>query len=292
MSTNSDGAAVLWGMGSLLPGGAIDRSAPEIRKAGWGVLRDADPALTDGYMLALLIFSLFNPDAPVPNLTTAAPQPSQTGSMPRALFPVYKRMLNPNAKTRLPTTQFIDEASRTGFWSGNALIELVDALEGFQLATEADKLALLRRIKESSNSIPPPFLTGKILPSLLHSLSLPGAPAGAILPLVLSIGRNVSPDMYRTTILDPVCRLYASPDRGTRMALLEGLSEYSEKLDKSMVSDKIWPNLVSVCERREKRSDEMGVADVSCVCRLLASPTLWRSFEKPPSRPSPFSRPN
>lgn len=39
-------------------------------------------------------------------------------------------------------------------------------------------------------------------------------------------------------------KLFESPDRGTRMALLEALPEFADKLDKKMVVDKVWPNLV------------------------------------------------
>lgn len=53
------------------------------------------------------------------------------------------------------------------------------------------------------------------------------------------------PHRYTATVLDPVVRLYASPDRGTRMALLEGLAEYGEKLEKGMVVDKVWPHLIT-----------------------------------------------
>jgi SCY1-like protein 1 len=203
-----------------------------------------DPALSDTYLLALLIYQLYNPDRPLPNLS-AAPQLSTIGSVPKPLFPVYKRMLNPNAKTRLATTRFVSEVEPTGYWQGNNLIELVNSLEGFELAGEADKISLLRRIRESQEILPPPFLISKILPSLLHSLSLPSAPASHILPLVLSIGKNVPPHRYTATVLDPVVRLYASPDRGTRMALLEGLAEYGEKLEKGMVGDKVWPHLIT-----------------------------------------------
>lgn len=156
-------------------------------------------------------------------------------------------MLNPNPRTRLPTTSFIPELEQLGFWQGNNLVELVDALAGFELASEGEKAGLLRRIKESIPSLPPPFLTSKILPSLLHSLSLPAAPSSAILPLVLAIGKDISDEQrYKELVLEPVVRLYASPDRGTRMALLDGLAEYGERLEKSMVNDKIWPHLVSL----------------------------------------------
>jgi SCY1-like protein 1 len=54
------------------------------------------------------------------------------------------------------------------------------------------------------------------------------------------------PEDYPTTIIAPIIKLFASPDRGTRMALLEHLPEYIDKLDKKTVSDKIFPHLVSL----------------------------------------------
>lgn len=66
-----------------------------------------------------------------------------------------------------------------------------------------------------------------------------------MLPLVLELGKAVSPAEYPKLVLEPVIKLYASPDRGTRMALLDGLSEYGDKLDQRTVVDKVWPHLVS-----------------------------------------------
>jgi SCY1-like protein 1 len=80
---------------------------------------------------------------------------------------------------------------------------------------------------------------------LLHSLSLPTAPSGAMLPLVLELGKLVPPADYAKLVLEPVVKLYTSPDRGTRMALLDGLAEYADKMDNKMVSEKVWPHLVS-----------------------------------------------
>ncbi|KAJ9103371.1 hypothetical protein QFC19_004470 [Naganishia cerealis] len=247
LSGKDDPQGIAWAPGlgvGVAPGGVAERLAPEVKKGGWGVLKDTDPAITDTYLLALLIHTLYNPRQPLPSLTSA-PTPSNSGLVPRPLFPIYKRMLNPNPRTRLPTTSFIPELEQIGFWQGNNLVELVDSLTSFELASEGEKQALLRRINESIPSLPSPFLTSKILPSLLHSLSLPAAPSSAILPLVLAIGKDVSDERYRELVLEPVVRLYASPDRGTRMALLDGLVEYGERLDKSMVNDKIWPHLIT-----------------------------------------------
>jgi SCY1-like protein 1 len=206
----------------------------------------ADPSQSDTYLFALLLFSLYNPTSPIPNLS-AQPTPSSAGAIPRALFPLWKRMLNPNPRTRLSTTAFAAEAATAGFWSDNPLVSLVESLDGFELASEGDKLGILRTIKDAavSGGLPAPFLLYRVLPSLLHSISLPTAPSGAMLPLVLDLGKLVPPGEYAKMVLDPVIKLYASTDRGTRMALLDGLGEYADKLDQRTVSDRIWPHMVS-----------------------------------------------
>ena len=101
-----------------------------------------------------------------------------------------------------------------------------------------------RTLKESASSFPPEFASFRILPSLISALEYGGASAATILPLVLQFGANISPDDYPTLILSPLIKLYANPDRGTRMALLDHLEEYAEKLDRKSVVEKIWPNLV------------------------------------------------
>lgn len=80
---------------------------------------------------------------------------------------------------------------------------------------------------------------------MISALEYGGATGAAILPLVLKFGNNISPEEYPKVILAPITKLYSSPDRGLRMALLEHLPDYVEKLDKNIVSDKIFPHLVS-----------------------------------------------
>lgn len=99
-------------------------------------------------------------------------------------------------------------------------------------------------MKDSAASFPPEFASYRILPSLVSALEFGGASAAVILPLVLQFGKNIPPEGYPAVILAPLIKLFASPDRGTRMALLEQLPEFADKLDKKMVSEKIWPNLV------------------------------------------------
>ena len=40
LTTKDDAAGVLWGLGGVAPGDIGERSAPEIKKGGWQVLRE------------------------------------------------------------------------------------------------------------------------------------------------------------------------------------------------------------------------------------------------------------
>lgn len=103
-----------------------------------------------------------------------------------------------------------------------------------------------RTVKDVTPTLPPSFSTRLILPTLLNSLSLTTMTTSAPLtvPLVVQLGGYVPPDEYKALVLEPLVKLFSNPDRGTRMALLEALPEFADKLDKQMVSDKIWPSLV------------------------------------------------
>lgn len=116
-----------------------------------------------------------------------------------------------------------------------------------------------RTLKDSADSFPPEFISHKVLPTLVNALEVGGASASAILPLVLQLGTVVPPADHQQLVIGPVIKLFASPDRGTRMALLDHLPEFAEKLDQRTVSDKIWPHLVNL----------LSCSHVKCACLLV-----------------------
>ncbi|KAI0344760.1 ARM repeat-containing protein [Trametopsis cervina] len=251
LSNPKDESAVLYNLGSLLPDSS-SIAPPEVKKGGFSALKEQNVAAADAYALGLLIHSVFNPSHPVP-ATAHPPHPppnaSSRGSIPLSVFPSFKRLLNPNAKARLTPKQFLElgmaetAGEGSGFFADNSLVKVCAGLDNFNIASEAEKLALLRTLKESAGSFPTEFASHRVLPTLASALEFGGASAATILPLVLQLGQNVPPQEYSSVILVHLIKLFASPDRGTRMALLDHLSEYSDKLDKKTVSDKIWPNL-------------------------------------------------
>lgn len=112
----------------------------------------SDPSAHDAYTLALLIHSLFNPTHPPPPTSLPphpAPQPSSRGAIPAALFPAFKRMLNPNPKTRLTAEGLLNEGGRPeegrkGFFGGNRFLWIVQGLDGWALKGESERSDLLK----------------------------------------------------------------------------------------------------------------------------------------------------
>ncbi|KAF8160923.1 hypothetical protein B0H34DRAFT_698710 [Crassisporium funariophilum] len=245
-SNPKDDSSLLYTMGSLLPGSSMWAS-PEVKKSGWSILKESDPAAADAYALGLLLHGVFNPSHPTPPTAEPPhppPAPSSRGAIPASLFPHFKKLLNPNPKGRLTAKGFLEIGmAETGFFSNNRLVKVCSGLDNFALGSESEKNLLLRNLKESASSFPPEFASYRVLPSLLSALEFGGASAATILPLVLHFGTNVAPEEYSKVILAPIIKLFASPDRGTRMALLEHLPEYVDKLDKKAVSEKIFPHL-------------------------------------------------
>ncbi|KAG7449615.1 ARM repeat-containing protein [Guyanagaster necrorhizus] len=244
LSNPNDDAAVLYTMGGLLPD-AMVWAPPEVKKSGWSALKQGNAA--DAYALGLLVNAVFNP-AHHPPATSNPPHPPPTaasrGAIPAAVFPLLKNLLNPNSKARWTSKRFLDTGMvDSGFFMTNRLVRVCGELDNFALGSEAQKASLLRNLNESSSSFPPEFATHRILPSLVSALEFGGASAATILPLVLKFSKNVSPDDYPTLVLIPLVKLFTSPDRGTRMALLDHLPEYVEKLDKKTVDSKIFPHL-------------------------------------------------
>ncbi|TCD64866.1 hypothetical protein EIP91_003532 [Steccherinum ochraceum] len=251
LSNPKDDAAVLYTMGGLTPD-AMNFASPEVKKRGWIILKEHKTSAADAYALGLLIHFAFNPSQPLPP-TAQSPHPPPTtqdrGSIPNIIFPSFKKLLNPNPNARLSPQNFLElgmaqtAGEDSGFFASNKLVKVCAGLDNFNLANESEKASLLRTLKESAASLPSEFASYRVLPALASALEFGGASAAAILPLVLQFGKNIAPQDHSSVIMVHLIKLYASPDRGTRMALLDHLEEYADKLDKKTVVDKIWPNL-------------------------------------------------
>ena len=222
--------------------------------------RRCDPSALDSYLLHLFIFTIFNGALPSSYLSPSSDIPSlpQTrGSIPPALFQPWRRLGNPNPAARLKTSALLDLGTHPGegWWPSNRLVKLSAALEGFALATEDERTALIRTLKAISSGaahaktapLPAGFLKHKVLPSLVHTFEFSsGGTGGAplLLPVILDLAHDGLDDKtYDRAVLQPVVRAFATPDRAMRMALLEHLDKYADRLAAKDVNERVWPHL-------------------------------------------------
>jgi len=110
--------------------------------------RRGEPSAADAYALGLLLNAAFNPEDHPP-ATASPPHPpppaSARGNIPNAVFPLYKRLLNPNAKGRLTPKGFLEVGmSDSGFFANNRLVKVCLGLDNFAIRNEAEKASLLR----------------------------------------------------------------------------------------------------------------------------------------------------
>jgi SCY1-like protein 1 len=127
----------------------------------------------DSYQLYLLIQTLFNNLPPSADATS-----QQRGSIPTALFSAARRLASANPKSRLKAEALWEIGFGNGeggggvagaFFRENRLIKVCNGLEGFSLASQGERAALVKSIKDSADSLPPEFLKFRVLPSLVQS---------------------------------------------------------------------------------------------------------------------------
>lgn len=84
----------------------------------------------------------------------------------------------------------------------------------------------------------------KVLPELLKSVEFGGGGPKSF-ALVMRIAQKLSEDEYDTQITPVVVRLFTSPDRALRVCLLDNLPLMIDHLSQKIVSDKIFPQMVT-----------------------------------------------
>jgi SCY1-like protein 1 len=102
--------------------------------------------VADAYALGLLIHAVFHPGQAPPS--TAQPPPR--GNVPSSMFSAWRKLLHPSPRTRMSAQAFLDlgmlltGGSDAGFFARNPLLQVCQGLDGFNLASDAEKAAFLR----------------------------------------------------------------------------------------------------------------------------------------------------
>jgi SCY1-like protein 1 len=111
--------------------------APEVSKGGWEVVKQNPTHAVDAYNFGILIFEVFN------GSYNSSDQLGQMKSIPPSMHQSYKRLLNPNPKSRMSVGQFLDQGKRIGGFFQTPLIQVTDDIENLGLKAEDERNELL-----------------------------------------------------------------------------------------------------------------------------------------------------
>lgn len=130
-------------------------------------------------------------------------------------------------------------------WASKVKLSEMSCLGRFSKTPAPQRiLTHLRKLDAVADDFPADFFKMKVLPELLKSVEFGGGGA-KVFSTVMQIGQKLSDEEYETQITPVVVRLFASPDRGIRVCLLDNLPLMIDHLPQKLVNDKIFPQMVS-----------------------------------------------
>lgn len=156
----------------------------------------------------------------------------------------YKRLTQTNPKMRLPISHFLEQGKRANGFFDTPLIRCCEFIENMGVKDDREREEFLQNLEDTKDQFPEEFFKAKVLPELLKSVEYGGG-GPKVFSVVLMIAERLNEDEWESTITPCVVRLFSSPDRAIRVFLLDNLPRMIEYLPKKVVSDSIFPQLVT-----------------------------------------------
>uniref|UniRef100_A0A914X2H6 N-terminal kinase-like protein n=1 Tax=Plectus sambesii TaxID=2011161 RepID=A0A914X2H6_9BILA len=195
-------------------------------------------AKTDMNALGILIWEIFNGFR-----NGAFEKPEPPGQMPKMLHGHYKKMVTAQA-AKLSADEIISECRAPGGYMKNKFVDTLLFLEQFQLKEAREKQGFFSSLKDNLDMVPPDVAKYKILPKLIEAYEYGDAGSHILTPL-FKLGGLLEEDEYQARIVPCLVKLFSSPDRITRVKLLEKIDEFAPHLSAQIVNEKIYTNLAT-----------------------------------------------
>ncbi|MCJ1355380.1 MAG: hypothetical protein MMC33_005371 [Icmadophila ericetorum] len=266
LSSIKEDDSVIYTYGSSVPDSARYHP-PEVTRSGWETIKKNPVSAPDSYAYGLLIYEVFNGGA------LSSDQVGQTKNIPPNIHQSYKRILNNNPKVRLTVASFIEQGRRSGGFFETPLIRLSDGVENLGLKSDEERGELLSELDELSEDFPEDFFKMKILPELLKSVEFGGG-GPKVFAFIMKLGSKLSEDEYDSRITPVIVRLFASPDRQMRVTLLDHLPSMIDHLSQKIVTDKIFPQMITGFTDMAPVVREQTVKAVLTIITKLADRTV------------------
>ncbi|KAI6218666.1 hypothetical protein M3Y99_01695000 [Aphelenchoides fujianensis] len=191
---------------------------------------------TDLNALADVVWQVFN------GFHAEPPAMKSLERIPRRLHGLFKKL---DSKTRaFAAADLLSESRSTGGFFKNKFVDTLLFLDEFQLKDSAEKQSFFMNLKDNLDLFPDNIAKYKILPKLIHTYEYGDAGSHILIPM-FKLGRLLDEDEYQHRIVPCLVKLFSSPDRSTRVKLLERIDEFAPHLKPQVVNEKIYGNLVT-----------------------------------------------
>ncbi|KAI8971405.1 armadillo-type protein [Pilobolus umbonatus] len=244
LSSMSEESPIFMTFGGLVPD-AQRYATPEIKKSGWNNETDSNHVdslpieSTDSYHLGCLIYEVYNH-----RFESTDSLLQQKGDIPISIQRIYSQLLHISAKGRATAKMFLDEGLRPrGFFSTD-FITINLFLENISVKDQSEKEEFFRQLDSTIDSFPSEFSKYKILPELINAFEF-GAGGVKALNAIIKIGDHLANNEYESIIIEPIVRMFASPDRAIRIGLLENMHKFIDHMSTGMVTNQVFPNIVT-----------------------------------------------
>ncbi|CAH8834796.1 unnamed protein product [Trichobilharzia szidati] len=240
-----------WKLGALDFVGPINEPPSSSRQTvGFANGNTADPytpsdgRLVDSWGLGCLIWEIFNPFTTLKDRTQLT-ETTYLKNIPKALVSDYRRLVAASATKggvkRSTVAQFLRSArnsEKEGFLA-NDYVDTLLFLEEIELKDSQEKSTFLKNLATQVTSFPDDVCRHKILPHLVNGLRYGSAGIDALLP-VLRLIPLLSEADFQSYVLPCLLKLFSSPERATRVRLLEHLPDFIQHLPTKVIEAQIF----------------------------------------------------
>ncbi|KAF2355410.1 Protein kinase-like domain [Trinorchestia longiramus] len=192
---------------------------------------------TDSWGLGCLVWEVFNM---TPLVQSGALR--NTTKLPAPVASVYKQLLSEQPGRRPKSSEVLEQLTAPGGFLDNNLIRTIDFLENIHIRQNSEKQIFFSRLCEDLDSIPQVIVKYKVLPAVVSAQQFSSL-GSMVLPALLKMSELLSEPEYQRQVLPTVVQLFGSPDRATRLQLLQQMEVLAPHMDAATINDKVFPHL-------------------------------------------------
>lgn len=247
ITSQKDAQSALCSFGALLPNSA-NNAPPEIKNSGYQSAQTAASKLAiDSWQFGQFLQNLY----------------SAVGvDMPDGMPHMVTQMTSPRPEKRPRIAKFL-ESAQTSFFAHD-MISVSQEISQFHIVADPlERRHVLETLTKYRQAFPPAYLASSIIPELLRALT-PPTPSSSqinlsndpgvvhsdserpqILVCILALAEGLPSKDYTALVVPTIAKMYTSPDRPIRMALLEALPSYAPHVSEKVASDQIFPQFIT-----------------------------------------------